>query len=169
MKYRNIGKNRVEIMGLSIIMIMLFHCGVLKFGDIGVDFFLFISGFSMYHSLSKNSDTWDFLVRRAKRILPMYLIVSVPYFINNSSSISQFFLRITNVAVLTEGYLNGWWFIGAICFCYSLSPMIYSVMKRTEKCKYLVTTIMFCVCYINSSLKIQHSAKQPCVASTRVL
>lgn len=156
--YRNIGANRSEMMGLSIMLIMLYHCGVIKLGDIGVDFFLFISGFSMYHSLIKDDNTWSFYIKRADRILPLYLIVAVPYFIYDSSSVIQFFLRITNIAVLTEGYLNGWWFISAICFCYVLTPILYSQIRKNGKYKYLLVGLVSSVCYtcgfffVNSSI-----------------
>lgn len=148
LEYKKIGTNRTEIMGFSIIMIMLFHCGLLSIGDIGVDFFLFISGYSMYHSLSKNDNTQTFLIKRADRILPMYLIVAIPYYIYNSSTIGDFFLRITNVAVFTEGYLNGWWFIGAICFCYAFSPILYKEIKRHNRYKYIAIILISFVCYL---------------------
>ena len=148
LEHNNIGTNRTEIMGFSILMIMLFHCGLLCFGDIGVDFFLFISGYSMYHSLGKNDDTQNFLIKRADRILPMYLIVAIPYFICNSPTIGTFFSRITNVAVFTEGYLNGWWFIGAICLCYTFSPILYKVFNRYNRYKYIIVTLISFICYI---------------------
>lgn len=144
----NIGTNRTEIMGFAIIMIMLFHCGLLCIGDIGVDFFLFISDYSMYYSLSKNDDTPKFLIKRADRILPMYLIVAIPYFICNSPTIGTFFSRITNVAVFTEGYLNGWWFIGAICLCYTFSPILYKEFNRYNRYKYYIVTLISFICYI---------------------
>lgn len=43
---------RMELMGFAIILIMLFHLGVLPFGECGVDIFLFLSFWLQYVSFS---------------------------------------------------------------------------------------------------------------------
>ena len=103
-----LSKYRTELMGLSILLIMLFHssfifsnglalhiertildelsigCGggnllIFRILDIGVDFFSIISGFGLYRSLSKNWDIKQFYIKRFNRILPATLIVTSFY------------------------------------------------------------------------------------------
>ncbi|WP_308859946.1 acyltransferase family protein [Lactobacillus delbrueckii] len=82
--------------GLSIIGIMVFHYFehirsahlLLEseqfwdyyIGSTGVDFFLFLSGMGLFYSLTKNDDICQFYKKRLVRILPAYLLVSMPFF-----------------------------------------------------------------------------------------
>lgn len=78
--YNCIGKHRTELMGFAMIVIMFFHMnfsvpsqfGILSFikqtGYGGVDIFLFLSGYGIYHSLKKNSSLLGYYKRRAVRI-----------------------------------------------------------------------------------------------------
>lgn len=72
-KYRN------ELYGFSILWIILFHginvkpsalskelsvfTGVIKHGSIGVEIFLFLSGFCLYYSLKKNLMSKAFILK----------------------------------------------------------------------------------------------------------
>lgn len=91
---------RMELMGFAIILIMLFHLGVLPFGECGVDIFLFLSGFSMYHSLSRNDNIVKFYRKRLLRILPAYLIIAIPFFFLKTYTIDEFLLKITNLSIV---------------------------------------------------------------------
>ncbi|MBQ0075467.1 MAG: acyltransferase [Prevotella sp.] len=122
------------IMGGAILMIMLFHSGVLRFGEIGVDIFLFLSGYGLFFSLERNSKKTVFYRKRLLRILPTYLIVAVPYFIVHSNSVSEFLLRLSTLSVLTKGDLGGWWFIGIILVCYLIAPFLYNILSRKNLC-----------------------------------
>lgn len=94
-------KNRNAIYGVAIISIMIFHFfediansnlsgGGLGFlgklyntfiGSVGVEFFVFLSGVGLYFSMSKDSNILHFFQKRIKRILPVYLMVAIPYWI----------------------------------------------------------------------------------------
>lgn len=121
---------RTEIMGLAILLIMLFHLGVLPFGECGVDIFLFLSGFSMYHSLSKNSNVVQFYKKRVLRILPAYFIVAMPYFAIKASSMGDFLMKITNLGIVMYGVMDGWWFVTMILLCYLIAPIIYKMFDK---------------------------------------
>ena len=71
-------KSRVR----AILWVVFFHAqlglggllyDVQKIGYGGVDMFLFLSGFGLYHSLSRDADAGRYLLRRARRLLPAYL------------------------------------------------------------------------------------------------
>lgn len=77
-----IGACRDEIKGAAILWVVFFHAqlglggllyDVQKIGYGGVDMFLFLSGFGLYHSLSRDADAGRYLLRRARRLLPAYL------------------------------------------------------------------------------------------------
>ena len=123
---------RMELMGFAIILIMLFHLGVLPFGECGVDIFLFLSGFSMYHSLSRNDNIVKFYRKRLLRILPAYLIIAIPFFFLKTYTIEEFLLKITNLCIVFQGEMGGWWFITMILLCYLLAPLMYRVLKKMD-------------------------------------
>lgn len=62
--------------GIAVLLVVLFHLGIesIASGFLGVDVFFVISGFLMA-VLYKNGSAIDFLVRRAKRLLPAYYVV----------------------------------------------------------------------------------------------
>ena len=74
-------------MGLAICLIMWFHsiydvqnaalALVKNMCDIGVDMFMFLSGFSMAYSFQKNSNVRQFYRKRLIRILPAYFLVFI--------------------------------------------------------------------------------------------
>lgn len=68
-------KNRSFLMGVSMLAVLLFHAYIawgglfiFKYGFIGVDSFLFLSGYGLCFSYKKNS-IWSFWLRRLKTIL----------------------------------------------------------------------------------------------------
>ncbi|WP_161491373.1 acyltransferase family protein [Ensifer sp. LC163] len=84
---------RAEVDGLralAVIPVVLFHAGIASFsgGFIGVDIFFVISGYlitaKIYSDLERGTfDLWDFYERRARRILPLLIVVlavSIPVF-----------------------------------------------------------------------------------------
>ncbi|MGZ1186921.1 acyltransferase family protein [Lactobacillus delbrueckii subsp. bulgaricus] len=94
--WEDFSRYRSSMFGLSIIGIMVFHYFehirsahlLLKseqfwdyyIGSTGVDFFLFLSGMGLFYSLTKNDDICQFYKKRLVRILPAYLLVSMPFF-----------------------------------------------------------------------------------------
>ena len=121
---------RTELMGFAIILIMLFHLGILPFGECGVDIFLFLSGFSMYHSLKKNPSINHFYNRRLIRILPTYLLIAIPFFAFQVDSVEDFLWKITNLDIVIHGAMDGWWFITMILLCYLLAPLMYRGLRK---------------------------------------
>lgn len=93
--WKDISAYRNELFGLSILSIMLFHYfeGVagaeyasqtLKqiakvyngaIGSVGVDIFLFLSGFGIWYALSRKPGTIKFYTKRIRRVLIPYIIM----------------------------------------------------------------------------------------------
>lgn len=79
--FSDFSKYRTQLMGISILLIMMFHVGFFKCGYIGVEFFLLISAIGLFFSLSKDQRLIPFYKKRLIRILPAYFIVAIPTFI----------------------------------------------------------------------------------------
>ena len=92
---------------LAIILVLLFHNNFIKFGYLGVDIFLIISGYVLFKSIdSKNENYSDlghrFLLKRIRRLLPSYffilfsIFVLIKIFIPNATSTYMFIEEFKN-------------------------------------------------------------------------
>lgn len=137
-------------MGISILVIMLFHAFsryfLFSWGYVGVEFFLVISAIGMYFSLSKDQRLIPFYTKRLLRILPAYLLVAVPYFLYldwNDFAWSKFLFNLAGLYVL-RGELH-FWFIGLIIICYLISPFYFRLLKCRHSI--LLPFITLAVCF----------------------
>lgn len=79
----SISKYRSPIMGMAIIWVVMFHYRlqapilsvISNYGYAGVDFFMFLSAFGLYYSMSKNDNVMMFYKKRFLRIFPTYFII----------------------------------------------------------------------------------------------
>lgn len=129
-----ISLHRSYLMGIAILWIMIHHIqffGLYDFsflsffariGSCGVDIFLFVSSFGLYHSLIKNGRIKDFYKRRFFRIFPTFIV----------------FLLI--IAVLRDpvlifsprywyGQFYSNWYISFILIMYLIYPFIFRVQQ----------------------------------------
>ena len=86
----DISRYRGELMGLAIIFVVLFHVGLpredaffglKRMGNIGVDFFLFLSGMGLWFSWTKHPSLRKFYLRRFLRVYPTWLFMACLYYI----------------------------------------------------------------------------------------
>ena len=142
-----ISENRTYLMGVSIIMIMIFHQYYIPdnkllniiavYGNYGVDIFLFLSAFGIIYSLKKYN-TITFYKRRLIRILPACIIAGIlKYLITEYASTSITYLSPDAFTNVTYKYymLLGWdlWFIRSILFLYLLSPLLNYIFNQFNK------------------------------------
>lgn len=150
--FSTLSKYRTELMGLGTLLILICHMPasvpempqsvgyVLSIGNIGVDFFLFISGFGIYHSLSKSDQSMKaWYGRRFKRILVPYLLISVPFYVFKdwSFGIERMLLDISTISFWTEH--QGAWFIALLLPLYLIAPFI------KEKCQPIWKGMTICL------------------------
>lgn len=139
-----LSRQRKPLMGIAIWLIIFFHlyentnCEVLGLlfgsGDIGVEIFGFLSGLGCWSSLNNNNSYITFYKKRARRILPSFLIVACSiglfrHFMYGASWIQ--------VALVSSGLFLFWgdvslWFAPFICVCYLLSPLLFEFKKITK-------------------------------------
>lgn len=144
-----VSKYRTELMGCSILGIILFHwyenCMIhgksinfilhlFSLGNRFVEFFLILSGMGLYYSFKKQENIKTFYLRRITKLLPTYLILGIPYWIYfdcflNKMNIGQVFIDISFISFITEGNRR-FWFIGLILGLYLFFPIFYKIIYK---------------------------------------
>lgn len=120
---QKISCSRTYLMGLAMLMVVLFHCGIKPFsyfGYWGVDIFFFLSGFSICFSLSKNDKLPNFYLKRFLRIMPGAIICGIAFFCLDC---------VHGIKTLALCGLN-LWYIRTILIFYILSPFLFVLFKR---------------------------------------
>ena len=167
-----IGACRDEIKGAAILGVVFFHAqlglggllyDVQKIGYGGVDMFLFLSGFGLYHSLSRDADAGRYLLRRARRLLPAYLpfcavwlCVMLPLY--GLGTVQSVRVAAGNLLMLgffadTPVMIN--WYVSALALTLLLAPLVYGLMARAShprRCAVLVAAACFAggLCFIGT-------------------
>lgn len=148
MGYSVLSKYRSELMGAAMLWVMLFHAADLTFpipgldlfraaGFGGVDIFILLSAMGLSLSLSRWEQEYGaFLVRRARRILPAYFVVMVPYtlflILRGQAPLSALVWNSTLLAywVHTPGAFN--WYVSGILLFYVLTPWCFRRLRRSR-------------------------------------
>lgn len=142
---KNILAFRSELMGFSILWIMLYHStmqfkGVFEFlavvnriGYTGVDIFFFLSGIGLTFSLLKNADIKAFYKKRVVRIVPTYWLFIIGAFLFfslvNKHFVSSLGMSLLGLDFLLEGSFQIW-FVPSILICYAFFPFYFKASIR---------------------------------------
>lgn len=118
-------------------------------GNAGVDVFLFISGISLYFSVSKGYTWKKFYVNRLKRLFLPTLFLTVPWFLYKNIIMAfrprTFLLNVTGLSLFTAGDRTVW-FVTAILVCYMIYPVLFLFFKKTNHSIWsLLFTLSFCL------------------------
>lgn len=147
--------NRNYLMGVAMLLVIVFHffcwvtnpIGKLNIGFIGVDIFLFLSGFGLSYSFEKNG-LLDFYKRRIIRIYPTYfLAVTLTYIFVKWSPI-----QLINNYITIGFYINGGanrydWYLESLFTLYLLFPVFYFLSKYTYKTLFITFIIVMGLLY----------------------
>lgn len=176
MEIKKILDKRTIVMGISMLMVMIFHSDlpiisktfIYKNLHIGVDCFLFLSGLGIVQSLNKNDNIKEFYKRRIVRILPttIPLIVIFSYFMlafNEKFTMNDFNLQITTLNFwLGQGNFPYFmWYIPCILLYYLLSPFIFKYLKKNynndKKFLLKISLIILIIFLIPTGLEVSAS------------
>lgn len=148
----SLGRARGFLMGLAIMWIMFFHYRIalgapvfsllnrfIRYGFFGVDLFLLLSAYGLCFSYDRDRDLGRYLGRRAKRILPFYLLnvaflhlvdtlyrglpLSLPELAGN--------LTFTGIYFRLPNQTN--WYLQAIWVFYLLFPFLFGLLVRRKR------------------------------------
>lgn len=143
--YNNITSNKLFFSGLAITGILLSHligvdennlawC-IFYPGFVGVDIFLFYSGYGLCRSFERNT-LREFYARRLKRIYPMLCIFTIAtyailHFLQHNDF--TFFDVICNLTALnfwSIGGIKAEWYLCFIVYMYLLFPVLYLFIRK---------------------------------------
>ena len=143
-----INKYRKELMGIAILWITLYHCladpvkaagvpvlgTVLGRGWLGVEMFLFLSGIGLYFSMSKNADAKQFWLRRCRKVVIPWLILSLPYWIVKTLIFDKMRIRALLLNWCGASFwlfgVKSVWYIAFIVVLYAFYPLIFRLQKK---------------------------------------
>ena len=165
-------KYRMELMGFATIWIGLMHVfpelfpdveipiigKIIERGNLGVEIFLFLSGYGLYCSLNKTNNVALFYKKRANRILGAWLIlgslywiifgilskrIGITWLIYNASGLSFWGSGVTTI-----------WYVSYIFIIYLLYPLVYIAQHKTSSS---VLVIICGIVLINCTLSVVKS------------
>lgn len=163
----NILKHRSFVYGFLALWVMIFHCTqqielvnipliapFIEHGNMAVDVFMLLSGYCLFMSFDKNpDDVYGYIVKRIKRIIIPYLVVSIPFYIwrcivevpsaDGSFNIIQFVKFLTSFSFFYGGIQTSW-FAYAIFIFGAFIPVIHRLTER----KKIVIFIIIAISYI---------------------
>lgn len=128
-----LSKHRSLIMGIAMMMVMLYHqpfstfpgsALIHRYGMLGVDIFLFLSGFGIYFSLAKSQDKsiGSFYRRRLVRIFPAAILAGILVTIPCGGPTCQHWsLCLTGLNL---------WYIRSILLLYLIAPFLFCYFRK---------------------------------------
>ena len=153
--WRDVSTYRGELFGVAILSIVLYHYFMVfnnteapnavlrvisKFynsavSSVGVDIFIFLSGFGLYYSLSRGGKLTTYYRKSVYRVVVPYLVCGLIYwgiidFVFLHVSIRQFLLDYSLLSFWISG-TETLWYISFITILYIISPFIYRMTNDT--------------------------------------
>lgn len=134
----NIVENKILFSGIGIFLVMLYHQPTDGFisglyfypGFVGVDIFLFFSGFSLCYSFEKNSLS-QFYKRRIIRVFPLLLVLGFLVSFNYSGyTIWDYVCNMTSLFYYRLGGDVYEWYLAALLLFYLLFPAAYLLCQN---------------------------------------
>jgi len=158
----NLSKYRTELMGISILWIILFHAGfqapdniVLRSlwylfisfgGGLGVPIFLILSGMGLMYSKLKNPNVgkWSiWTTKRFIRIIPAYIIVASVYYMLKGKSLYEIGYNLVFLNFVRDGQRD-FWYIAAILLCYAIFPFVMALCRKYKPLFVLLGLSILC-------------------------
>lgn len=151
-KLSDISQYRNQYMGIAIIWVMIYHFGfkspllkeIASIGYIGVDIFIFLSGFGLFYSLNKtaNFSYFKYIKRRLNRILPTYCIIgALLSFLFYHDSFGTYLWKCSTLGFWINNIFHDW-YIPSIIALYFTYPLIYKILIKNEKLFFILLFIM---------------------------
>lgn len=145
--YNRISRYKSQLMGIAILIVVYghyfyYHSGLQSYQFLNptmwytigsVDIFIFLSGFGIWRSLSKNGDPLQFMQRRLSRLLPSYLPFILLFcgfcFLTGTMNKWQVLGNLTTFGWWAQmgGQFN--WYIPSLIVMYLLSPLFYRIIE----------------------------------------
>ena len=165
MTYNDITSNKLFFSGVAIMGVLLSHLigvdqghrfwGIFYPGFVGVDIFLFFSGYGLCRSLESNT-LKIFYQRRIKRIYPMLLLFTLLSYLIRHAVAHEHFTALdvlSNLLTFNFWGLGGFrfeWYLSFIFYLYMLFPLLYRIVRRWGIISIIVSfLLLFCFLYFH--------------------
>lgn len=150
-KLKDISKYRTQMLGIATLLIAISHMiyqnetvSILaSFGQIGVDIFLFLSGFGCFYSLFNDNNKNHFYFKRFKRIIPIYLIIISIYSLYQKPTIDYIIKNFSLITFFTKGILTEW-YVAAIITLYIITPTLYNFLINKKDIFIFTSILLIC-------------------------
>ena len=154
--YENIFRSKSQLMGFAICLVMAFHTtwpelpvwvGFFKnLCDIGVDIFLFLSGFTCANSFCRQPDLKKYLRKRFVRVVPAYLVVAVLWFAyhdlwKGDGTWATLCYDVFALNFFVGGQLDFWYIPVTLCF-YMLLPFYVKLAQRNKWVRFVPAVVV---------------------------
>ena len=158
MSIKLISKHRRALMGLAIIWIAIRHSNfpydfkIVRFfldscGYGGVDVFLFLSSFGLYYAYKKESNYFEFIKRRLKRILPYSMTMCFILFLFGKRTVRDFLIDFFGLSIFLR---SDWiyWYTSFQLFMYFLTPIYLKIFNKKPLASTLCgIAVVSLICY----------------------
>ncbi len=150
---RLISRRRGEIMGVAALMILCLHIRmdtgsrlwrffITQRGNMGVDMFVFLSGFGLAFSLEKHSDIGPYYARRMRRVLPSYYVsMLLVWLIAGVPPLRKAVQHCLPIGIWV-GYWNCW-YVSATLVYYLLIPLIFHLVRHARAPRAMAAAWLF--------------------------
>ena len=153
MDYRKLlSRHRVPIMGVAALLIIFYHAewqsapfplGLLSVeGQLGVDLFVFMSGFGLAHALRKRPSPQIYWRSRLRRLLPAYyawfllmlaVAAGMAVFLHAQADyLHWFLLHVFPLGVWMNRQPEAWYVSAALGY-YALAPLFYFLLEHSRR------------------------------------
>lgn len=164
MNIKKISLYRRELMGVAMLLIMRYHSSfpipsaaisnvyghIRYFFAIGVDVFLFLSGFGLYYSYHKTPDLLGFYKKRLLRLLPSYFLIIAGWFAVSTAlgieTPGSFLPKYSLISFFTNGEA-AIWFIAAILLLYLVFPLLYHAIQRAPVSLLILSVLLYAISF----------------------
>ena len=174
-KWQDISKYRGELFGIAIVSVIILHyLGILRAGEtnrvvylfarlyngavgsVGVDIFVFLSGYGICYSLCRGKTLREFYLKRFHRVVFPYLVLGMVFWIIKDLIIlrepfSKFIYDYSLLSFWFSG-VQSFWYIAFICLMYILSPLFFRLTD--DRRKVIIGIAVSCainvICYLVS-------------------
>lgn len=150
---------RTFVMGVAAFMIYFAHfyayadLGVVNrlfaYGNWGVDVFLLLSGFGIYHSMSKSPSDGDFYLKRFARVGVPYLFLAIPLYFASDILLARtadWGLFALDVSTLSYWLFHrGAWYVAMLVPLYLLVPYFERLIDRFGAASICVILALFSI------------------------
>jgi len=153
----DIESSRFYYMGIAMLFVIFYHLycilpsfsffSLFKFGYIGVDIFLFFSGFGLCFSYTKNTKL-IFYKNRIFRIYPLYLIWAFVHavfiLLYQGIDINLFDIMglITTLSYYGLGKIRANWYLSALFLLYTCFPLFFLLVNKFREISILLFSLL---------------------------